>query len=544
MMTDVFISYSRKDKPKVVVIADGLRSLGIAVWMDDQLRSGELSYDKATADQLQAATAVLACWSPQSIDSEWARSEAAFARENRKLIACFIEPCVLFPPFNLVQTEDLSDWKGEVEHPRWLALIGALAAKLRRPQIESLLRARITKDEAALLAYAQAYPDELEAAKIWRGYEDRHRADFDADLREATVAAAAASDEFRDRLQDAIAETRQRFETWLAACKNGPAQQPRPSPTAAVNATNNDSVGLSAAQARVSVLTAENTRMRTERKATGARLDVAVREIEVLNGRLRDGAERQDVPTEARRPLLAIAALLAGVAVLGWLVGVASAEREKSEPPIQIDAATANQIAALRQQLTHARGAGSDVSSMMEDILKQTSTVSKELDWPKTAVTGLNYADEATDWNVPVTNTLANLGGGETPMTSPVAERITTADLVGKERDSLLLDVWAGDEPHKTVPGAVHVSGAGGGGTFSDALQGKFVALLGVLTNENKGQRIVIFCLGARCWESYDALLRAAAAGYKNLAWYRGGLEAWDAAKLTRQSPIGVYTLD
>ena len=53
---------------------------------------------------------------------------------------------------------------------------------------------------------------------------------------------------------------------------------------------------------------------------------------------------------------------------------------------------------------------------------------------------------------------------------------------------------------------------------------------LNQLTNGRKDFPIVFFCQGVRCWESYNAVLRAWNAGYRNVYWYRGGLQAWQQA--------------
>jgi PQQ-dependent catabolism-associated CXXCW motif protein len=43
---------------------------------------------------------------------------------------------------------------------------------------------------------------------------------------------------------------------------------------------------------------------------------------------------------------------------------------------------------------------------------------------------------------------------------------------------------------------------------------------------------LVFFCVNSQCWLSYNASLRAAALGYTNVYWYRGGIESWRAAGL------------
>ena len=52
------------------------------------------------------------------------------------------------------------------------------------------------------------------------------------------------------------------------------------------------------------------------------------------------------------------------------------------------------------------------------------------------------------------------------------------------------------------------------------------------LTANNPNRALVFFCQGARCWESYNAALRAIHAGFTAVYWYRGGVLAWEAADL------------
>ena len=48
----------------------------------------------------------------------------------------------------------------------------------------------------------------------------------------------------------------------------------------------------------------------------------------------------------------------------------------------------------------------------------------------------------------------------------------------------------------------------------------------------NKETAVVFFCQGFECWYSYNAALRAIKLDFKNVMWYRGGVQAWRAAAL------------
>ena len=83
------------------------------------------------------------------------------------------------------------------------------------------------------------------------------------------------------------------------------------------------------------------------------------------------------------------------------------------------------------------------------------------------------------------------------------------------------------DYPHAGLPGSRRYPGAG--------LEPPSVDLAAMLAKDTGGDKawpIVFYCQGPRCWESYNAALRAGDAGYTNVYWYRGGLEAWSVAGL------------
>ena len=63
--------------------------------------------------------------------SEWVRGEATAGREGDRLVACYLQPTALLPPFNLTHAENLSAWAGQIDDPATLkasaALMGLLA---------------------------------------------------------------------------------------------------------------------------------------------------------------------------------------------------------------------------------------------------------------------------------------------------------------------------------------------------------------------------------------------------------------------------------
>lgn len=145
--------------------------------------------------------------------------------------------------------------------------------------------------------------------------------------------------------------------------------------------------------------------------------------------------------------------------------------------------------------------------------------------------------DEERDWGVAPTSQLRQPPySAPTPRTAPGVATIATQSLkalLEAERAPapVLIDVASGDG-HRTLPGAFWLPGAGRGTSFIDELQSSLAGLLEKLTGGDRQRPVVFFCVNTQCWLSYNAALRAAAAGYARVYWYRGGLEAWRAAGL------------
>lgn len=126
---------------------------------------------------------------------------------------------------------------------------------------------------------------------------------------------------------------------------------------------------------------------------------------------------------------------------------------------------------------------------------------------------------------------------GPTPASIPGGQVITTKGLVAllanQQVKALVFDVLGGPE---VIPGALAASPAAQPGTFSDRTQQEFGRFLQQMTQGNKEIPLVLYCQSTQCWMSYNAALRAINMGFKNVLWYRGGIEAWKAGGQQVQS--------
>ncbi|MEO9514517.1 MAG: rhodanese-like domain-containing protein [Paracoccaceae bacterium] len=148
-------------------------------------------------------------------------------------------------------------------------------------------------------------------------------------------------------------------------------------------------------------------------------------------------------------------------------------------------------------------------------------------------------AFETNDLGVPSQSTLRQgQFHGPTPTSVPGAQLVTTQVLfenLNQGVQIILIDVLGGQY---SLPNAYSATALASSGSFQDHTQQQANTWLNQITNGQKDMPIVLFCSDPLCWLSYNATLRTVAAGYTNVYWYRGGLQAWQMAGL-QMTPIG-----
>ncbi|MGV6804628.1 MAG: rhodanese-like domain-containing protein, partial [Ruegeria sp.] len=139
---------------------------------------------------------------------------------------------------------------------------------------------------------------------------------------------------------------------------------------------------------------------------------------------------------------------------------------------------------------------------------------------------------ERQDLGVPATDQLhSGAMHGDTPSSIPGGQVITTKGIVelvqGQATPYLLFDVLGS---YEMMPGAIPAAQASSPGQFGDQISQQMDNYLQQATQGNKEVPLIFYCASRQCWMSYNASLRAIKLGYKNVLWYRGGLEAWQEA--------------
>ena len=138
------------------------------------------------------------------------------------------------------------------------------------------------------------------------------------------------------------------------------------------------------------------------------------------------------------------------------------------------------------------------------------------------------YADESKDWGI---SEMSRPKGPPynvaTPLKVPGAKTVTTDELkamLAQDPKLVVIDALGSSAMIESAQGL-------GSGIGEQRMFGKDVAMfpkaLETLTGGDKGRPIVFYCRSSSCWHSYNASLRAVEAGYTNVLWYRGGIDAW-----------------
>ncbi|MEP2551847.1 MAG: toll/interleukin-1 receptor domain-containing protein, partial [Marinomonas sp.] len=85
-MADLFISYSRADRPRCIQIRDALEALKLDIWFDAGIDAGD-NFDRKIEQEIDAAKGVMVLWSASSVESNWVRNEARSGAEREQLVA-------------------------------------------------------------------------------------------------------------------------------------------------------------------------------------------------------------------------------------------------------------------------------------------------------------------------------------------------------------------------------------------------------------------------------------------------------------------------
>jgi hypothetical protein len=132
-VSDIFLSYARKDKPYASGLATALNRLGWSVWWDTDIPAAK-TYPEVLESQVKSARCVLVLWSSTSIKSDWVKLEASTGRTRGVLVSVLTEEDIEPPwEFMRIQAMSLAGWDGSVADERFVKLIVWLSGLLGPP---------------------------------------------------------------------------------------------------------------------------------------------------------------------------------------------------------------------------------------------------------------------------------------------------------------------------------------------------------------------------------------------------------------------------
>ncbi|MDB4584096.1 TIR domain-containing protein [Draconibacterium sp.] len=155
-MSDIFISYSSKDRKTTRSLVKVFEQHGWTVWWDKYITPGK-AFDRAISQALDTAKCIIVLWSKNSVKSDWVMEEALEGTERKILIPARIDTVGLPFGFRRIQTINLSRWKGSDSSSSIKQLINA---------VENLVEpARVSKpNKPAKKAIARKRPRKLTGA--------------------------------------------------------------------------------------------------------------------------------------------------------------------------------------------------------------------------------------------------------------------------------------------------------------------------------------------------------------------------------------------
>jgi hypothetical protein len=128
-MADIFVSYKRDDRDRIVPLIRLLERQGWSVWWDPELTPGD-TYRDVIEREIAQADCIVVIWSKASVKSDWVRDEAEIGKARGILVPVLLEACT--PPlgFAQLQAADLSSWRDNLDSAEVRDLATGIGKKL------------------------------------------------------------------------------------------------------------------------------------------------------------------------------------------------------------------------------------------------------------------------------------------------------------------------------------------------------------------------------------------------------------------------------
>lgn len=165
----IFLSYAHADKARAQRLASALEQSGYIVWWDAMIEGGS-RFARSIDDALARADAVIVLWSKSSVESDWVRDEASYARDRRRLVPVSLDGST--PPlgFRQYQTINLAHGRGRAQAAEFQSVLRAVESAISQEPAEPrpVPSAPVSRRTALALA-GGATVAAVGGAAAWRG---------------------------------------------------------------------------------------------------------------------------------------------------------------------------------------------------------------------------------------------------------------------------------------------------------------------------------------------------------------------------------------
>ena len=144
-MTDVYITYSIRERFWVSKLVSALESEGYSVWWDHAVIPGKEIRGESQRELIQAKCA-LVIWSETAVDDHWVLLDSQQANQQETLVSVLARECDIPLLYQPLETIDMKDWKLGSEQDKYFKnLLGKIKAYCQPSQLPQRVKEQRTK---------------------------------------------------------------------------------------------------------------------------------------------------------------------------------------------------------------------------------------------------------------------------------------------------------------------------------------------------------------------------------------------------------------
>jgi len=182
-MSDIFLSYSSKDRERIRPLEKALEAQGWTVFWDRDIPVGK-TWRSFIGEEIQNCLCIVVVWTKNSVQSEWVIEEAEEGKARRILFPVSLDG--VRPPFGFgsIQSADLSDWEKDSDHRGYNLLVQELDNHIEQIREQARLdkerkekeKAKAEQEKIARQQREAAEKERLEQARVDRERQEREKA--------------------------------------------------------------------------------------------------------------------------------------------------------------------------------------------------------------------------------------------------------------------------------------------------------------------------------------------------------------------------------